>query len=215
MYCSPEWIRLSSLSKRQFFFRQSQAIIREGDPVQGIYFIEKGKAKIFTTGLNEKRQIVRFASDGHILGHRGTEGEEYPISAVAMEDSQICFLDNDTLNQMFLANPKFTVGIMMYYSRELRKLEIRMKNIAQMNLREKVAEALLLVQENFGLTKDKELNVILTREDLADTAATNYQQVSRQLTEFENEGIIKKCSKKIALLKLDTLKKIVAKYYNQ
>lgn len=89
-------------------------------------------------------------------------------------------------------NPKFAVGLMIYYSRELRKIEVRMKNLAHMNLRDKVAESLILMMKMFGVNKENEINVSLTRKDIADTIGTNIEQVSRQLSEFNTEGLIKK-----------------------
>lgn len=202
------------MNKRVYTYKKDQYIIREGDAVLGVYFILKGKVRVFSTGFQEKEQIVRFAKDGHILGHMGSGNEEYPISAIAMEESVICFLENDTLNNMFLANPKFTVGVMMFYSRELRKIEVRMKNIAHMNIREKVVDALLLIYENFGLNDAKELNVALSREDIANTVGTNYQQVSRMLTELEDDGLIKKRIKRIALTDIEGLKKIIKNHFH-
>lgn len=213
MYCSPEWIQEISSSKYQINFKQNQKIISEGEPVLGIFFIQCGKVKVYSTGLEGREQIVRFANDGHILGHRGLGNDVYPISAVAMEDSVICFVLNEKLNEMFMANPKFSVGLMMFYSRELRKIEIRMKNIAHMNIREKMAEALLLLLENFGVTKENELNVLFTRDDIASSVGTNVEQVSRQLTEFEEEGFIEKRGRKIAILKTEGLKKIISKHF--
>jgi len=215
MYCSPQWIQQISLSKSQVFYKQNQKIISEGEPVLGIFFIQQGKVKVYSSGLEGRQHIVRFANDGHILGHRGLGHDRYPISAVAMEGSLICFVLNDTLNEMFMANPKFTTGLMMYYSRELRKSEIRMKNIAHMNLREKVVEALLLMMEMFGLNKENELNVTFTREDIASLVGTNIEQVSRQLTEFEEDGLIEKHGRKVALLKIEGLKKIISRHFMQ
>jgi CRP-like cAMP-binding protein len=212
LYCSSEWLELLDRRKYQTLFKKNQNIINEGTPVLGIYFIQNGKVKVLSTGHTGRLQIVRFAVEGHVLGHRGFGNDVYPISAVAMEDSLICFVENELLYKMFMAIPKFTHGLMMFYSRELRKVENRMKNIAQMNTREKIAEALLLVQENFGLNSQNELNVSLTREDIANTAGTTSEQVVRQLTDFENEGIIAKHVRKIVILNLEGLKKIISEH---
>jgi CRP-like cAMP-binding protein len=215
MYCSPEWIQKISSSKYQIYFKQNQKIISEGEPVLGVFFIQKGKVKVISTGFDGKQQIVRFANDGHILGHRGLGDERYPISAVAMDNSFICFVLNDTLNNMFMANPKFSTGLMMFYSQELRKIETRIKNLAQMNLREKVVETLLLMVQMFGLNEENELNVPFTREDIASSVGTNVEQVSRQLSEFEEEGFIMKHGRKIAIINSDGFKNIISKYFMQ
>jgi len=208
--CTEEWIEKVDQKKFQTLFKQGQNVIHESAPVLGVYFILKGKVKVISNGLTGKPQIVRFAHEGHILGHRGIGNDVYPISAVAMEDSVVCFVDNTTLYEVFINNPKFTYDIMMFYSRELRKMEDRMKNIAQMNIREKIAEALLLLEENFGLNEDKEIDVHFTREDVANAAGTTAEQVVRQFTDFEDEGLIAKRGRKIAILKPEHLKRIIS-----
>ena len=212
--CSREWIQKADEKKIQILFKKNQNIINEGIPVQGIHFIQKGKVKVFFTGLNDKPQIVRFANDGHILGHRslGTN-DRYPITATAMENSLICIIDNETLNQIFLNNNKLAIGLMEFYSRELRKAEERIKNLTQMNLREKIAYVLISLYENFGLNEQNELNVLFTREDIACTAGTSAPMVSSQLKLFETEKLIKKQgAKTIALLNPAKLKKIVSEH---
>ncbi len=213
--CTPDCIdRLDSL-KYHSLFKKNQNILNQGFRIFGIFFIRKGKVKVFTTGLNGKEQIVRFASDGHILGHRGVGYEVYPVSATAMEDSYICFIENEVLNELFMANPKFAVELMMYYSRELRKLENRVKNIVQMNIREKTAESLLLIQSNFGINEQGELNVCFSRVDFASFAGSTRQQVAIQLTEFEKEGLIEKRGKKIAILNMNALVRIISEFNMQ
>ena len=210
--CSQKWVQQIDHFKTQSHYKKNQNIIIEGSEVFGVFFIQKGKVKVFSTGLNGREQIVRFAADGHILGHRGIGSDVYPISAAAMEDSFICFIENDTLNEMFFANPKFSIELMMYYSRELRKLENRVKYIAQMNIREKTAETLLLLLEIFGINKYNELNVTFSRDDIASTAGSTRQQVTMQLTEFEKDGFIEKHGKKIALYKIEGLRKLISKF---
>ena len=207
-YCSLEWIHKISNHKYHIIFKQNQVIINEGEPVLGVYFIQKGKVKVYSNDNEGRQLIVRYTNDGHLLGHRGVGNEKYPISAVALEDSTLCFILNEKLNDLFLNNPKFTVAIMMYYSRELRKTEARMKNIAHMNLRQKVAEAIMVIIEMYGLNQENELNVEISRKDIADTIGTNVEQVSRQLSEFVQDGLIEKRGRKIMILDKDGIENI-------
>lgn len=213
-YCSNDWISKIDNRKYQIPYKQNQNIITEISPVLGIYFIRSGKVKVLSTGINGKKQIVRLAKEGHLVGHRGIKNDTYPISAVAMVDSSTCFFENNTLNEMFHDNSDFTVALMMYYSRELRKLENRLKNLAQMNIREKIAEALLLINDTFGINGKREMEIDISRDDIANIAGTNVEQVSRQISEFEAEKILARKGKKIILLRNDQLKTII-KNHNQ
>jgi CRP-like cAMP-binding protein len=210
-HCSDEWLREPDGKKSQTHYRKHQHVIHEDSTVQGIYFIQKGKVKVFLTGLNGRPQIVRFANDGHILGHRGLEGKDrYPISASAMDNSLICHIDNEMLNQLFKSNFEFVIGLMQFYSRELRKADERIKNLTQMNVREKIADALLVLYDNFGLNTQKELDVAFSREDIANTAGTSISQVALHLGDLEKENLIERRGNKIiALLNLPGLMHII------
>lgn len=194
-------------------FPKGQSIFKEYDPVSGIYFIKKGRVKVLINGIDDKEQIVRFACDGHILGHRAIGSEKYPISAVAITDSLVCFVDNSMLYVAFMENPKLTFALMMFYSRELRKVEIRMKYLGQMSVREKVAEALLYMHEVFGVNKsDNTLNVELTRQEIADFSGTTADQVIKQCKDFESEKLIVRNKRKIGLVNPLKLEKIVSHF---
>lgn len=209
-HTSPEWFELIDKMKFQTTYKQGQNIINEGAPVLGLFFILKGKVKVMATGFTGKQQIVRFARDGHVLGHRGLGSEVYAISAIAMEDTTVCFIDNNTLYKVFMGSPKLSYAMMLYYSDELRKVEERLKIIAQMTIREKIAYSLVLLYNNFGVNEKNMLDVHFTREDLAAVAGTSAEQVVRQLTEFEEEKLLVKQGRKIIIKDILKLKELVA-----
>ena len=211
-FCVPTWVGIINHSRNFGMYKKGEDIFREGERVFGIYFIQHGKVKVVSSGFNGRTQIVRLASDGHILGHRGFGAETYPVGAIALEDTWVCFLDNATLSDAFLNNPQFTYELMMFYSTELRKTEIRLRYLAQMTLREKIASCLLSLIDIFGVREDGVLNVVLSRQDMADIAGTNAEQVTRELSELEGEFLIKKQGKMIRILDMDGLIDIVASH---
>jgi len=179
----------------------------------GIYFIYRGKVKVTIKGENDKEQIVRLAKDGHILGHRGFGDESYPISASAIEDSLLCFVDNTTIFDAFQSNPEFTYHLMMFYSKELRKTEQRIKYLAQMNVTEKVVAAILYIKDTFGwCPEEKTLNVALKRKEIAAIAGTTSEQVSREINALKKEKILGKKGKIIILKNIEKLKDLIKDY---
>ena len=96
--------------KNTVLCKKGQNFILEGAPVQGLYFVLQGKVKVAKTGFNGKEQIVRFAKDGEIIGHRGFgAGHFYQISAVAMEDTILCHFSTALLHEMLQNTPKLTL----------------------------------------------------------------------------------------------------------
>lgn len=212
-HCSSEYISLISEKKNQMVLGKGQFIFREGSPVFGIYFVQQGKVKVVSSNLDGKEQIVRFASSGHILGHRGYGYETYPVGAITLDDTRICFLDNNILFNAFKANYDFLYNIMMFYSKELRNSEKRTKYFAQMTVEEKVTFALLYIIEAFGFSKEEKLlNVTLSRQEIADITGTNADQVSRTISFLKKEKLISTQGKKIFIENYEDMKNRVARY---
>lgn len=211
-HCTVDWLNKLDELKQVSFYKDGQHIVYENNPVMGLYFIQKGKAKIFSTGIYGKTQVVRLTKSSDIIGHRGYGGDLYPIGAIAIEDSTICFIDNDTIYKAFMENPKFTFGLMMYYSKELRNSEAKIKNLAQMNVKEKVVDAILYVDAVFN--KDTQCNSIsLSRKDLADLAGINPEQLSRVLSELKKDRLINLDAADMEIMNTTELLSIVDPFY--
>ena len=208
-YCDSDSLTLLNELKNISFYKENQYIAYEGNPVMGLFFIQKGKVKITSTGIENKQHLVRLSKPGGIIGHRGLGGERYPISAITLEESTVCFFDNDTIYQSFMNNPKLTFELMMYYSKELRKSEAKTKSQAQMNVREKVADALLSCDTVFNNEKMYPFQVPLNRSDLADFAGINTEQLSRILSEFKKENVISVIKNTIVIINTESLQSLI------
>jgi CRP-like cAMP-binding protein len=211
-YCSEEYLTKISNTKETSVYRQNQYVAREGNTVFGLFFIKSGKVKIISTGLAGKTQIVRLTTKGDIIGHRGFGGEKYPISAIALEESTICLVDNDIIFKTFMDNPSFTYELMMYYSKELRNSEKKIKNQAQMNVREKVADALLYCNFLYNKNNSYPFIIQLNRQDLAGISGINSEQLSRILSEFKKDKLIILSKNEIAIKNQEQLKKIISPF---
>ena len=107
----------------------------------------------------------------------------------------------------------FAYNLILFYALELRRTELRVKYHAQMNIREKVAESFVYLNEVFGTDPStKKLNVELDRQEIADVAGTTPEQVSRQLSDFEDEKLILRKKREIQILNVKGLKNIVSNY---
>lgn len=196
--------------KHTLMCKKNQNFIIEGSPVHGLYFIYKGKAKVAKTGIHGREQIVRFAKDGEIIGHRGFgAGQFYQISAVALEDTVLCNFSNEALNEMLLKMPRLTYDFMVFYAEELNRSETKVKKFAQMTVREKVIDALLYINRKFGQLNGF-LNIQLSRKEIADFAGTTDEQVIRIISALKKEGLLQTKGKKIGIPDQDQLKKEIA-----
>lgn len=212
-HCSADWLERITASKTSPIYPKGQFVFMEDSLVMGAYFILKGKVKVISSGLDGKEQTVRLAKEGHMIGHMAIGLERYSIGAVTLEESQICFVDNRTLQEAFLSNPKFTFEVMRFYSRELRKSEIRTKCLAMMNNEEKVILGLLYLADICQIDPEaNQVEIKLNRQEIAQIIGTNAEQVSRVLSSLKKESLIQTQERAIILLDTSALTAIISHY---
>ena len=218
LYASAVWKKKTEKEKTTIHFNKGEAIFREGDPVNGIYFIYQGKVKVFKRGVKEKNHIVRLAGSGKILGHRGFGNiKTYPIGASALEPSTICFIPKDLFIEILNNNPGLSLALMNFYAEELRRVENKLVSLSQMTAKQKIAETLLTIAEIHGTKKEngiEYLKVELTRQEYADITGTSIEEVIRTLSLLNKEGIITLEGRMIGLAERKKLVQIILEFGN-
>jgi len=199
--CLPEWLPAIAASKKTFHFNKGELIFKEGDEVKGMYFIFHGTVKVHKKWGEEKELILRFAKNGEIIGHRGL-GDEivYPVSGTALESTTVCYIALDFFKSTLKVNNDFTINLLMFYAEELQRSERKMNNLAHMQVKGRIATSLLSLKNKFGVTASGDINIILSRQDLASYAGTTYETVFRILNELTLENIISTRNKNIAII---------------
>ncbi|WP_289060404.1 Crp/Fnr family transcriptional regulator [uncultured Zobellia sp.] len=205
-------LRLSTLvsefveEKREFTCKKGQQFIMEGAPVNGLFFIQSGKVKVFRTGINGREQIVRFANSGEIIGHRGFGTHEYySIGAMALEDTNLCYFSKENLQKVLLTAPNFTYDLMLFYANELNRSEAKVKSISQMTVRERVIDTLIYIERKFG-RKNNFINVALSRREYANYAGTTEEQVIRVFSALKKDNLINTKGRRVEIIDIALLK---------
>lgn len=197
--CLPEWKHAIISHKSNFYVKKNEVVFKEGDPVKGIYFVLSGTVKVHKKWGSDKEIILRFANNGAIFGHRGMGESIYPVSATAIEEGIVCYFDMDFFESTLKVNHDFAYKLMMFFAKDLQESENKMRNLAHMSVKGRVAQALMLLENQFGLTGDGFINVKLSRQDLASFTGATYETVFRVINELTNEHIISLQNKNIKI----------------
>lgn len=188
--------------------KRGNIIYHEGSRVNGVYCVNKGIIKLYKTGLEGKEQIIRFAQKGEMIGYRSfLSGEHACHSAKVLEDAVLCYIPGELLLKMLHKNSEFAIGLLQFTCRELGEANSFITEIAQKNVRERLAEVLFILKNNFGLDENDFLKISLTREELANMIGTATESVIRLLSEFKEDNLIEINGRKIKLLNQKLLKK--------
>lgn len=194
------WQPAIEANASRLHFKKGEHLFKEGEPVKGFYFVHSGKVKIHKRWGDYKDLIIKFAGKMDILGHRGMVGyQSYPVSATAIEESEVCFISTDFFNTTLLVNHELAYQMVLFYADELQQAELGMRNMVHMDVKSRIADALLKLRGIFGEDADGFINCSLTRQDIASYAGTTYETLFKTLHDMAGEHIIETSGKNIRI----------------
>ncbi|QBN18265.1 Crp/Fnr family transcriptional regulator [Flavobacterium nackdongense] len=203
-----ELIKLAEC-KTSYTIKKGNPIFEEGDLVNGIYCVTTGACKLSKLSPNGKDQIIKLVKAGELLGQRSMISDEPAnLSAVALEDMEVCFIPKSEVISMFDKNNQFSMNMMKTICGDLKEASEHMISISQKTVKERLAETLVYLEETFGKKEDGSLRIQLSREELAGMIGTATESCIRLLSDFNKTGLIGLIGKKIVIKDLAKLKRI-------
>lgn len=110
---------------------------------------------------------------------------------------------------MVQSNMKIAWFFIRELSRNLGGSDTRIVNLTQKHIRGRLAEALMVLKDNYGYEEDEStLRIYMSREDLANLSNMTTSNAIRTLSGFVNEKIIVVDGRKIKILNEAMLRKI-------
>ena len=183
-------------------------IFKEGETPNYLFFIVSGKIKTVKTNESGKEYITELKLPGDSFGYTTLLDEKlYRESAVAIEDSEVALIPKKDFYKLLYSNNDVSIKFIKFITNNLLESEERLIKLAYDSGRKKTAEALFflykkyLPQSNFGY-----INV--QRENISAIAGISPENISRNLTDFKDEGIIEGGSGNFKILDLEKLKNV-------
>jgi len=197
---TPEELKNIDKKKKTKHFKKGEAVFTEGNPLKGVYCLKNGKCKLSKLAPNGKEQIVRFIKKGEIVGHRSVISNSVAhLTVTALEDMDVCFIPKNEILELFKNNSDFSMEITKSICDDLDEANASIANMAQKNVRERLADSLLFFEKIFGVDSEGYISVALTREEIANAIGTATESTIRLLSEFKKEGYILLHGKRIKL----------------
>lgn len=210
--CLSDWKPAIESNRQNLQIKKGQQIFKEGDQVTGIYFVYEGYVKVHKKWDNEKEIITRFAKKGDILGHLGLESNNiYPVSATALQKATVCFLPMDFFESSLKINNAFAIKLMRFFASELQNSEKRMRNLAHMPVKGRVAQSIITLKNQFGLNAEGCIDIELARQDLASYSGAAYESLFRTINDLVADDVISVVGKSIAIKSEDKLQQLISK----
>lgn len=208
--CQPAWLPAIDAARKHYQYKKGELLFEEGKEVTGMFFITQGLVKVHKQWGEEKELIIRIAGNGDIVGHRGLGNDTiYPVSATALETTDVCYVPLDFFMSTLKTNSELLLELMLFFAAELKESENRMRNLAHMTVKGRVANALLTLQKKFGTSPDGALSIQLSRQDFASYTGSTYETFFRVMNELTEEGMVRVEGKRILLVNAERLRGLV------
>ncbi len=183
--------------------KKGESIIKQGTYSTNIVFIRTGLVKIHLAGpYNE--QIVKLVNAPSYLGLPTTFGSKInQYSVTALSDVGVCYIDLNTFHKILDENHEFTNEIILEFCKNELESFQRCANRTQKQLRGNMADALLEFADK--IFKSDNFMLPLSQGEFANLVDTSRESVSRVLSEFDKDGIIKINGREITVINKKSL----------
>lgn len=196
--------------KKIKFFKKKENIYREGDIPRGLFYVSKGKLKVYKIHNYGKELIISLLNEGDFFGYTSLlEEHDYNESVQALEDTEVIFIPKEDFLEQIFNNREVAKKFVQLLTHNVTEKQNQLLNLAYSSVRKRVASALLLLQKRFKKAESKDpFSMSFSREDLANIVGTATESLIRTLSDFKEEKLIEIKEGKIVLINEVKLKEI-------
>ena len=184
--------------------KSGELIFMQDRPVSHLIYLKSGLIKLYMKVEEKKEIIVDVMGDNQFIGLAAIFYENlYPYSISSIEAGELVYIDAKIFRDILIENGAYAVKIMAELSSRIVFLMNRMAALTHKQVPGRLAEMLLYFSKE--IYKNREIQLPLTRQEIADLVQTSKETVSRTLTEFKNDRIIELDERKVTLKSIELL----------
>lgn len=189
------------LESGAFFFR-------EGDEAESFFLLTSGRVKLTQLTPEGHQIVLRMIGPGDAFGGVGAFGDPtYPVSAEAVEPSAALAWTSATMRQLLEGEPAMAVNALRFVAGRYHDLQRRYRQAMTERVERRVARAVLRLVHDAGRRVDDgvEIGFAVSRQDIAEMTGTSLFTVSRLLSAWEEQGLVRSSRQRIVLTRRDAL----------
>ncbi len=175
-------------------YASGTTIFYQEEPANVFYVLLQGNVRMYQITPEGHQVIVHFFGPGQGLGIIAALGQfGYPLTAEAVEDCLLLVWDSELMNQLMEKYPRLAMNAAKILAIRFRELQDRYRELATERVERRVARTLLRLTKQLGQKVDEGIliNMPISRRDLAEMTGTTLYSVSRIISKWESENIVK------------------------
>jgi len=175
-------------------FSSSDIVFSEGEPCAGLYVVESGHVRIFKSSAGGREQVLSIEGPGSSVAELPIfDGGNYPASVSVVDDATLLFVSKQDFQALCLAHPQVALKVLRVVGARLRRLVGIIEELSFTTVRHRLASFLLRLAQSQGkrTTEGVEVSLPVSNQELASQIGTVRELVSRNLSRFQSEGLVK------------------------
>jgi CRP/FNR family nitrogen fixation transcriptional regulator len=161
-------------------------IFGEGEPAEYIYKVVSGAVRSCRVLDDGRRQVTAFHTPGDVFGL--DIGQEHRFSAEAITDTVIMIVKRTAIVSLAGRDGEIARELWTLTAQELHRVQDHMLVLGCMSAKERVASFLLEMARHGSSGNEVELP--MSRQDIADYLGLTIETVSRIMTQLEHDATI-------------------------
>ena len=173
-------------------YRRNQILFFEGGAAQHLFALHSGLVKIVKSLENEKERITGVLFPGELFGLESLTDPSYPLTAVALRDSEICAAPREDFSTYLRGNPEIALGMVRFLVGELERVRKQVTDMSFKDARMKLATFLLslIAPDTPANNGNLNLTLPLSRQEISEVLELSPETISRTLTSFRREQLV-------------------------
>lgn len=198
---------LDDIIERKKPLHKGDTLIQTGDTFRSLFAVRTGSFKSFVTNKEGEEQITGFHFPGDIIGFDALRENQHQSYTQALETAMVCELPYETLDEMSVQFPKLRHQIMSFMSAEIKQDHEMIMLLNKRTAEERLLYFISHLSQRFeerGFSH-REFHLTMTRNEIGNYLGLTIETISRLLSRFQKDGIIKVDGKLITILDFDRL----------
>lgn len=182
-----EVAQLDTMSSQLKLDAQSY-LFHQRSPAKSVYVVEEGELMIERTSASGKRQVMAFIFPGNFIGF--THSDYYEFGVQALTPARLTDISRRPFIEASNTMPQLKQNLRQIGSNVLAHTMDQMFALGQKKAHERVCFLLKLQLERPKNRERQKIDLVMTRQDIADHLGLTIETVSRAFSKLKKEGLI-------------------------
>lgn len=179
--------------KTTLHFLKNNYVFLEGDRLNNVYIVIEGRIRTFMNSIDGKEKTIMVIGENGLLGENFIQGQStYSTSAIAVTDSTLLKVDKKIFSKVAFSDKKIMAQWLKMLSLKAEVLTHAYSNLSFNKTKTRLARSLFYLATTYGKkTKNTiRIDIKFTHQELADFIGSSRVTISKEISEFQKEGII-------------------------